>query len=114
MIAHWRCKFLEMLSSRVKFDASMSNFSLVEVERKPESADRFTIQPYDEGMSKSILHLVERDWFERLWIWQEISLANENAIVMCGYQTLRWQHFRGALFYLEWRVFDIFGDSNSF
>jgi hypothetical protein len=105
---------LEMLSSRVKFDALMSNFSLIEVESKPEPAERFAIQPYDEGMSKSILHLVERDWFERLWIWQEISLANKTAILMCGYQTLHWQHFRAAIFYLEWRAFDIFGDSNSF
>jgi hypothetical protein len=66
---------LEMLSSRVKFDALMSNFSLIEVESKPEPAERFAIQPYDEGMSKSILHLVERDWFERLWIWQRNFLS---------------------------------------
>lgn len=37
-----------------------------------------------------------REWFERLWIRQEIALANPDAIVVCGTSVVRWQVFRRA------------------
>lgn len=42
-------------------------------------------------------NLFQRPWFERLWIWQEIQLANSNAIVVCGNHEMLWQQLRKAI-----------------
>ena len=36
-------------------------------------------------------------WFERLWIWQEIQLANSRAAVVCGKYQIEWQCLRKAM-----------------
>jgi hypothetical protein len=45
------------------------------------------------------LSLLERPWFERLWVQQEAKLA-QHAQVVCGAKSLDWQVFRNALFCL--------------
>ncbi|KAI8938345.1 hypothetical protein NX059_005996 [Plenodomus lindquistii] len=45
----------------------------------------------------SIVALVQRPSFERLWIMQEIQLANEYSTVRCGDKEILWYHFRRAL-----------------
>jgi hypothetical protein len=40
---------------------------------------------------------LDRSWFERLWIWQEIRLANSDAIIMCGHDRILWKDFRTAV-----------------
>lgn len=46
-----------------------------------------------------LLFLLERPWFERLWVQQEAKLAT-HAVVVCGAQNVDWQVFRSALFCL--------------
>ena len=46
-----------------------------------------------------ILLLLERPWFERLWVQQEAKLAS-HAQVVCGAISVDWQTFRSALFCL--------------
>ena len=50
--------------------------------------------PYTEEIWLAIHELVKRPWFERLWILQEIQLANSRAIIVCGYDTILWSRFR--------------------
>lgn len=45
----------------------------------------------------AICHLLSRPWFDRLWVRQEIILANSNAIVCCGTKHVAWLSFRCAL-----------------
>jgi len=45
----------------------------------------------------ALSHLLSRQWFERLWIRQEVILANPQAVVQCGHQQVLWTNFRGAL-----------------
>lgn len=45
------------------------------------------------------LLLLERPWFERLWVQQEAKLAR-HAQVLCGGKSIDWQVFRNALFCL--------------
>jgi hypothetical protein len=45
----------------------------------------------------AIDNLLQRQWFERLWIWQEIQLANSDAIVVCGEREMLWREFRKAI-----------------
>jgi hypothetical protein len=57
--------------------------------------------PFKIHQWHAIQSLLDRSWFERLWIWQEIRLADpKSAIVMCGFDVVRWQDFRDAIFCL--------------
>ena len=60
--------------------------------------------PYGDKEFRAIYSLISCPWFERLWIWQEIWLANSNAMMICGSDTISWKSFRTALFCLFWKV----------
>ena len=40
--------------------------------------------PYDGATWTAIAHLLKRPWFERLWVWQEVRLADDDSKVQCG------------------------------
>ena len=46
--------------------------------------------PYTEQQWQSLYNLLERQWFSRLWIWQEVRVANHQAIVQCGTDQFGW------------------------
>ena len=52
---------------------------------------------YDDAKWQAISDLLQLSWFERLWVWQEIQLANSCAIVVCGSYHLDWHCLRKAL-----------------
>lgn len=45
---------------------------------------------------KSLTELFGLPWFHRLWIWQEIHLANPTSILVCGASEILWNDFRQA------------------
>lgn len=53
--------------------------------------------PYEKKTWQAIDDLFHRTWFERLWIWQEIQLANSQAIAVCGREKIPWQILRRAV-----------------
>jgi hypothetical protein len=53
--------------------------------------------PYDQEAWNAIYDLINRPWFGRLWIVQEIHLANHRATIQCGYDEISWPRFRRAL-----------------
>ena len=62
--------------------------------------DRAVPRQRDEDQHLSIHFLLCRPWFERLWVLQEIYLADQKAaIVACGHQTIPWSTFRRAWAY---------------
>jgi hypothetical protein len=46
---------------------------------------------------RAIHNLLRRPWFDRLWIKQEIQLANTSALVQCGTDTITWHQLRRAI-----------------
>jgi Heterokaryon incompatibility protein (HET) len=52
--------------------------------------------PYNQATWQAILDIFNRPWFDRLWVTQEIHLANHRATMQCGYDQISWQHFRRA------------------
>lgn len=62
-----------------------------------------TTLPYTEDEWRSILDLINRPWFERLWITQEVHLSNQHALVCCGLDEMPWDRFRSALIGLAWK-----------
>ncbi|KAI8945012.1 heterokaryon incompatibility protein-domain-containing protein [Xylaria longipes] len=60
--------------------------------------------PYGESTWEAINELLSRSWFSRLWIFQEIQLADPSrAVVQCGEQTVAWYPFRRALLNLRYK-----------
>jgi hypothetical protein len=64
-------------------------------------SDRSVILPFKSEDGIPIRNLLNRSWFERLWIRQEICLANSGAILVCGFDTIPWSDFRKAVFCLK-------------
>lgn len=53
--------------------------------------------PLDVKQSAAVVSLLNRDWFDRLWVRQEILVAEEKSIVRCGPHKMPWPVFRKAL-----------------
>ncbi|KAH8822065.1 heterokaryon incompatibility protein-domain-containing protein [Xylogone sp. PMI_703] len=51
---------------------------------------------------EALSYLISREWFERLWIRQEIFHTSEVAIVQCGHRKLPWKAFRNAIWVLRY------------
>ena len=51
----------------------------------------------DRKTLASIDRFVDRSWFKRLWIWQEVRLSNTGALILCGEQSMSWNTFRNAI-----------------
>ncbi|CAO2653288.1 Nn.00g026990.m01.CDS01 [Neocucurbitaria sp. VM-36] len=60
--------------------------------------------PYGDETWQSITRLFERPWFQRLWVFQEIRLANRNAIVQCGSYEILWSLFTRAVMSLDYKI----------
>ncbi|KAI1398394.1 heterokaryon incompatibility protein-domain-containing protein [Hypoxylon fuscum] len=57
--------------------------------------DRVT-PPYAEQTWEEIHDLLARSWFSRLWVVQEIALANCHAVAQCGEDVVKWALIRRA------------------
>ncbi|KAL7622493.1 hypothetical protein AAE478_008000 [Parahypoxylon ruwenzoriense] len=53
--------------------------------------------PYDDKIWSAIGSLLNREWFSRVWIVQEIQLANSQATMQCGGSEVPWIVFRRAI-----------------
>jgi len=53
--------------------------------------------PYDQHTWRAISRLFNRSWFGRVWIVQEICLADTRAILQCGHDTISWVLFGQAV-----------------
>ncbi|KAK0724614.1 heterokaryon incompatibility protein-domain-containing protein [Lasiosphaeris hirsuta] len=52
--------------------------------------------PYDGETWRAILRFFQRLWFTRVWVVQEVNLANARAVVQCGEDEVMWVAFRRA------------------
>lgn len=60
-------------------------------------ADPNSVLPMDMEQSAAVASLLNREWFDRLWVRQEILVAEEKAFVCCGPDEMPWPVFRKAL-----------------
>lgn len=57
--------------------------------------------PYPSRVWNAVSQLLSRAWFERLWIFQEIQLANARSVFQCGFDEIAWPMFRSAVLCLK-------------
>ena len=55
----------------------------------------------DKKAYRAIRELLDRSWFERLWILQELYLGRDRMHMLCGFERTSWEHFCYALEYLQ-------------
>lgn len=63
--------------------------------------------PYDEYTWQAILSLADSPWFERLWVWQEIHLANSRSVIIRGADSIPWPLFQRAIRTICNKSFDL-------
>ncbi|PQE08763.1 ankyrin and het domain protein [Rutstroemia sp. NJR-2017a BVV2] len=95
---------LGFLGSQITVDWSTYEVKAAENCTHPDVGGSEKPLPLVANEMTAIYHLVCRPWFERLWIRQEIFLANAKAIICAGYHQVSWPSFRRGLFYMANRV----------
>lgn len=53
--------------------------------------------PYGPETCGAIVELLRREWFERVWVLQEVMLADTRAMMQCGDHKIPWAVFRRAI-----------------
>lgn len=91
---------LEYLGSAIDIDRDPAD--LFTIRARDKSKDHLVDElPYDVIQRKGILYLLQRPWFQRLWVQQEVYHGNDKTIMVCGTAELRWQTFRKAIYLLS-------------
>jgi len=60
-----------------------------------------SVLPYNDQAWRAIYEFINVSWFERLWVIQEIQLANSNSVVLCGAHEISWRLLRRSLLCLS-------------
>ena len=68
---------------------------------EPHWADQTQKLPLDDAECSALEHFIDRAWFERLWVVQEVRLANSETLCMCGSSTVKWAALRNAIYCLH-------------
>lgn len=68
----------------------------------PQAVERHWYQddvdlPYDVKTWEAVQVLLERPYFRRVWVMQEISLSNHRTIIQCGGDVISWMNMRKAV-----------------
>ncbi|KAF2023062.1 hypothetical protein EK21DRAFT_81692 [Setomelanomma holmii] len=56
-------------------------------------ADHAVPLPLSDEEYTALFHFYSRSWFQRLWVWQEVHLA-DTALLLCGSRSLDWKAVR--------------------
>ncbi|KAJ4109647.1 hypothetical protein NW768_012083 [Fusarium equiseti] len=70
---------------------------LLEHDHHPSLSNPSVPFPFSAEEWQAIADLLTRSWFQRLWVVQEIILANPDAIVLVGNASMGWSRFMCAL-----------------
>ncbi|KAJ4250950.1 hypothetical protein NW762_011600 [Fusarium torreyae] len=73
------------------------NTILLEHDHHASLSDHLVAFPFSADEWRAIADLLARAWFKRLWVVQEIILANKDAIVLTGNKSLGWTRFICAI-----------------
>ncbi|KAI8957120.1 HET-domain-containing protein [Daldinia sp. FL1419] len=92
---------VDYVGSELELDAATWDLRPAEGCKDPSICDYHISLPFNDRDLHAICHLMFREWFERLWIRQEIYLAGSDAVIMCGFCQVQWSIFRRGLICLS-------------
>lgn len=64
--------------------------------KEPELYSKAKELPFDDDVWTALLELYSLDWFQRLWVLQEIQLGAPSTVLLCGKQQILWSIFKRA------------------
>jgi hypothetical protein len=82
-------KCIEQISSNV--DVDWDRWSIRPTSTQTHWADMNLGLPFDEVQILAIELFFQRSWFGRLWVWQELRMAWQDPVVLCGARELLWE-----------------------
>ena len=91
---------LEMLSyvgSKVKIDLVAGTLSPVASDSTLDGSDIPESLPHFQQGLDGLDSFFHRPWFSRLWVWQEILLARNASIIICGSDMISWRILHQAV-----------------
>ncbi|KAI1318207.1 heterokaryon incompatibility protein-domain-containing protein [Xylariaceae sp. FL0255] len=94
-------ELLQNIGSNVDVDFSSGIVRLSPIgSTQPEWADVQKALRVDKHEILSVYDLISYEWFERLWVRQEIGCGEREGILQCGHLQIRWPIFCNAIFVL--------------
>ena len=74
------------------------------IDRLYELAQGKAIRHSEKKSLRTLIYdgLIDREWWSRLWIVQEVVLARSDPVLMCGSRCLDWETYNRAFFPCEW------------
>lgn len=90
---------LEYFSQQVEYVVSHRWGDAPNAQEQDWWRDGFPL-PYNKKTWDSILSLLRRPWFERVWVLQE-ALSCDRVVLQCGRDSISWVHVRKALLVLR-------------
>ncbi|PMD34449.1 HET-domain-containing protein [Hyaloscypha variabilis F] len=91
---------IEKLGSRIECNENLSEYFLVPGCKELASPWKELSASLKEEHWESLDNLLQRSWFSRGWVIQEIRMANRRAIVYCGRDHVKWNYFPRAFSFL--------------
>jgi hypothetical protein len=92
---------LNYITSKVKVDFSTN--LMLPTTNDTHWADVGVEPALNKADLMAVYHFIQRPWFERLWVWQEVLLASRDPEVMCGSRTIPWVSLRTTVFCLYFK-----------
>ena len=89
---------LKSLAYRIQLDHLHAEIKLSDPNDTADGLLDMTKEPqYDNKTWLALNHLLNRTWFTRVWVWQEVFVSFRWAHLTCGYHSLAWTFFTAAL-----------------
>lgn len=108
-------KTFEQLSTKIEVDFVVNSAKPVLNEPSEQHwADIGQAPPLKKEQWLAMSHLLARPWFERLWIWQEAHLANQQSVVMCGLVEMSWSAFCSSALFLSLKPYSHLVESKGY
>ena len=89
---------LSHVGSKVKVDMVAGTMSGAASDSNLFWSDITENLPHFEQGIDGLDSFFHRPWFSRLWVWQEILLANDTSIIICGSEIVSWRILHQAAF----------------
>ena len=88
---------LSTLGSTVRVDRITAEITPLSGEEYQAWRAKPWLLDQEDSVWESVTQFLDRLWFKRLWIWQEVRLATNGVEILCGDKTMQWETFRNAI-----------------
>jgi hypothetical protein len=93
---------LRFISSQIEVDWGREEMRATD-QANPSWADAHVLLPLDPNVLGPVFMLLNRPWFDRVWVQQEITVATDIAMLVCGHNSITRRQFTNAVYCLRYK-----------